>query len=138
VLLRYIHVECFYIIYNAISAMYLYEPKWQRVGEKHLDGMRVVVHLKTHSTDLVERLSHPSYTWESTGSNPVVGIGVNTVLKMIFSEDFQEEDTGVTLLVPVAQLVRARCLYSKVYLVDSLPHLQRRSRGFKPRREHVE
>jgi hypothetical protein len=30
--------------------------------------------LKTIPTDLVKRLSRPSYPWESTGSNPVVGI----------------------------------------------------------------
>lgn len=40
---------------------------------------RVVRHFKTHTTDLVKKLSHPSYTWEIAGANPVVGIGVNTV-----------------------------------------------------------
>ena len=36
---------------------------------------RVVRHFKTHTTDLVKKLSHPSYTWEIAGANPVVGIG---------------------------------------------------------------
>uniref|UniRef100_A0A6C0LVW0 Uncharacterized protein n=1 Tax=viral metagenome TaxID=1070528 RepID=A0A6C0LVW0_9ZZZZ len=36
---------------------------------------------------------------------------------MIFLKDFQEEGMGVTLSVPVAQLVRAYCLYTQVYFL---------------------
>jgi len=37
----------------------------------------VVRHLKTQSTDLEKKLSHPSYTWEIMGANPIVGSGGN-------------------------------------------------------------
>ena len=49
----------------------------------------MVRHLKTQSTDLEKKLSHPSYTWEIMGANPIVGSGGNGL-----KNDFQEEDNG--------------------------------------------